>query len=92
MRPVATLLDRSEARTRTESLSAPADWESSAGGPTALPRMGRLSFTYLGKDDDHLCGQGCLAFEPPESSTELCAVAFACGCRLRVLRTLLEPR
>jgi hypothetical protein len=84
VRPVATVLERNEIWTRTESPSATADWESPAGGPTALPRIGRLSFTYLGNDDDHLCGQACLALEPPESATDQCAVAFACGCRLPV--------
>ena len=92
MTAVATILDRNPATLRMECLSATVDWESPAGGPTALPRIGRLSFTYLGKEDDHLCGQVCLALEPPLSATERCAVAFACGCRSRALRTLLEPR
>jgi hypothetical protein len=92
VRPGAAILDRSETRTRKESLSASVDWESPAGGPTALPRIRRLSFTYLGKEDDHLCGQACLALETPEPAAEECAVAFACGCRFSVLRTLLQPR
>jgi hypothetical protein len=92
MRATATVLERDEPELDTEYLSAIVDWESPAGGPTALPRIARLSFMYRGTEDEHLCGQSCLALEPPESATEWCSVAFACGCRSRVLRALLQPR
>jgi hypothetical protein len=91
MRGAVTVLEREAPELRTDSPSALVDLESPAGGPAALPRIARLSFTYHGAEDEHLCGQSCLALEPPESATEWCAVAFACGCRSRVLRALLEP-
>jgi hypothetical protein len=92
MRAAATVLEREAPELRTGCPSALVDWESPAGGPAALPRIARLSFTYHGTVGKHLCGQSCLALDPPESATEWCAVAFACGCRSRVLRALLEPR
>jgi len=92
MRAATTVLERDAPELRPESLAAIMDWESPAGGPTALPRIARLSFTYLGTEDEHLRGQFCLALEPLESAAEWCRVAFACGCRARVLRSLLQPR
>jgi hypothetical protein len=85
---VATLLERSPSQPQLLL----ADWEAPAGGLSALPRIGRVSFTYRGCDDEHLYGQGCSALELCGQATETCLVAFACGCRARVLRRLLEPR
>ena len=92
MSGAATILERNATEPRVESLSGMVDWESPAGGPAALPRIGQVSFAYRGTEDDHLYGQACLALEPPESAAEWCAVAFACGCRSHVLRVLLQPR
>ncbi len=75
---------------RTVSETIWPDWEAPAGGSATLPRIGRISFTYRGCDDDHLHGQSCLALDPTDADSEICLVAFACGCRVRVLRRLLE--
>jgi hypothetical protein len=76
MRAAGTIDISDAVQPRVESLPTMVDWESSAGGPAALPRTGRLSFAYSGTEDDHLSGQACLALEPPESAPEWCVVAF----------------
>ncbi len=91
MAATATLIERTSSLLLRES-QASTDWEAPAGGPVALPRIGRLSFSYRGTDDEHLCGQGCLTLEALGPDNETCLVAFACGCRARVLRSNLEPR
>ena len=91
MATTALLVERTESKFVAERQSW-TDWEAPAGGIPALPRIRGLSFTYRGRSDDHLCGQGCLALEPFHSATEACLVAFACGCRAHVRRSELVPR
>ncbi len=91
MPAIAMLLERTEP-TLVIQPQAWSDWEAPAGGSATLPRIGRLSFTYRGDDDEHLCGQGCLALEGCGPNDEMCLVAFACGCRARVPQFDLEPR
>jgi hypothetical protein len=85
------LLERTTIRRPPEAVWV--DWEAAAGGPMALPRIADVSFIYRGGDDEHLSDQGCLALEPAGvGDLETVLVAFACGCRARVLRKLLEIR
>ena len=90
----STLLpERTRATPGSRAALIPVDWESPAGGAESLPaiRGGTFSFTYLGREDDHLSGQSCVLVEPLQAASETARVRFACGCELRVLRRLLAP-
>jgi len=78
--------------TATSSEVITPDWEAPAGGAVDLPRIAEVSFTYRGRDDEHLFGQTCLALEPSGPAPAMRLVGFACGCRRRVPSRLLVPR
>jgi hypothetical protein len=91
MAATALLLERIAPRPRPEPEATWVDWESAAGGDGARPRVGPLGYRYSGSADSHLLGQPCQVIESVLSDPDACVVAFACGCRVSVVRHVLQP-